>query len=275
MRGDSIYTRKESFSLQGGYIVMYEAPAAGDLADTVPLFFIPGWGASPLTVQNFVSELTSLGRTVFVLDHEHLDSCENKLMERYLDVPCLEYNKAYGLSTIITRKNLKEVDILSHSEGAVAAIVAAHMNPSNFRHVVLINPAGLLKKDSLIRLSMRFLFAIYHHIHFSKGKVHALSVTLWLNVLWYVLWNPVQSLREAFRLPYCDIRKYILETASKNVCQISAITAVSDRVFPHAQILTSLKSIPEINITSIPGNHIGLYLNPKAFATAVQKVVQK
>ena len=95
MQKYTLYSRRKSFSMEGGYIVMFEATATEKPVDTVPLFFIPGWGASPSSVQNFISELTALGRTVLVLDHEQLDSCGNEPTKRYNRVPCLEYNKAY------------------------------------------------------------------------------------------------------------------------------------------------------------------------------------
>lgn len=197
----AIFKQKIAYESLGGYIVAHIV-APTKICDETPILFMPGWGAAPATVADFSNALAEKsGQSVWVLDHERLDACSSVAEKNYASVPCLEYTKAVGMCTIMHENpNIAQFDILTHSEGSVAGIVATRKSPGRCRNIILVNPAGLLASDSLGGLLYRFVHAVYSHVHDSRGVAHTRSVRLWENVLRYVLTNPIQTLREAFSL---------------------------------------------------------------------------
>lgn len=269
MHSRSSYPHIESYKSLGGYILAHELNQLKNKKDSIPLFFITGWGASPETVKDFVEEIYKTGRHVIVIDYENLDSCFPITDVNYKTVPCLEYNKAVGIHTIMKKRNINQADIISHSEGSVSVTVAVHMSPDKFRNVLLINPAGLIRHDTLLKLSYRFILAIYTQIHFSKGKIHRHSISLWINVLKYVLFNPIQSFREVLRLPYCNIFIYLEQISKKVKGGIYIMYGSKDSVFPLESIVQRLKNNKQIHMLKMKGNHIQPYLEPKKFANKI------
>lgn len=270
----SSYQHVESFKSLGGYVRVHEINPENK-KDEVPILFIPGWGASAKTVEKLAIEFANHGRRILVINNEHLDRCQRTEEKEYRKVPCLEYNKAIGIHTILKGRELTKVDLISHSEGSVAATVAMHMEPSFFRNLLLINPAGLLENDTLLKLEHRFLFAIYTHIHNSKGILHKQSITFWFNVLKYVLLNPIQSFREAFNLPYCDIESFLEEINVKQDMQALILQTKGDVVFPLKKIKKTLQRSPSVRLYVEEGNHIQLYLEPERFVVKILKILNE
>lgn len=125
----------------------------------VPILFAPAWGCTLPVYEPLLEEIEKNGRRVISLNHPRrggkieLSETEQPLMEGY---PKAEVRKALTLRDVLDKKRLEKVDIIAHSEGAANAALAALMNPKRVRNIVFFAPAGLIGKDTALRLLQGF-----------------------------------------------------------------------------------------------------------------------
>jgi pimeloyl-ACP methyl ester carboxylesterase len=115
----------------------------------VPVVLAPGWSENRKVLQACAAELYAAGRPVIALDHPR----RGGTVEPKEEYPIDELRKALTIREIIKQEGIEKVDILAHSEGAINGAMAASLEPETVRNMVLVNPAGLIGKDTLPRLA--------------------------------------------------------------------------------------------------------------------------
>lgn len=142
----------------------------------------------------------------------------------------------------IERELDREVDLVAYSQGCmVAAIIASHCNA--VRRVILINPVGLIGKDSPIRLICRFARQTIEEVYVLKCAFRLnfmplrISTRVSLGFLKNCLCNP-HIWRDVSDIAKANIVPLIHEARNRGV-EVVLLSARNDRVFPADRIEAS------------------------------------
>lgn len=119
----------------------------------MPVLMASGWGETLELQQECLKEIYLSGRRVIALRHAALI----KKHGNKTPFPIAELQKAETLLLLLRQKRIQQVDVISHSEGAINAVIAATLQPQTFRNFVLVTPAGVSGRDSSIRIITGFL----------------------------------------------------------------------------------------------------------------------
>src|SRR3989344_676957 len=116
-----------------------------------PTLFMPGFLATPEVMKDAILRTAEAGRRVISADAPHgINVPENKS-----ELPEAEARKLELLLQIIEKKGIDKVNVISASEGSIYVTAAALLYPEKFENIVLIEPAGLIGKDSFMELLKR------------------------------------------------------------------------------------------------------------------------
>lgn len=100
-----------------------------EIATGKPVLFVPGWNTKLSDYKNAFKSLVDAGRRVVSLE-----------------TIGTEEEKASEIIQLLDSKNLKEVDIIAHSIGAMSSVLVG-LRDNRIKHLVLLNPPGD-EKDS-------------------------------------------------------------------------------------------------------------------------------
>lgn len=120
-----------------------------------PVLYLPGFSATPDTLQEAILRTAEAGRRVISAYAPHgidmrkpLDKSTLGLESGYPDLPEAELRKVELLRSLIAEKKLDKVSVIAHSEAAIWVTAEAAMHPDLFDNVVLVEPAGMIGKDT-------------------------------------------------------------------------------------------------------------------------------
>lgn len=118
------------------------APQEGTSKRTV--FYGPGWAAHASVQQQCLPAFVEGGRRVIAVDSPHgIDA------EQIPGFSVAESRKAQAVLKTLDAKGISDVDAVGHSEAALSLTAAALMDPKKrFRSITLLNPAGVIGKDT-------------------------------------------------------------------------------------------------------------------------------
>ncbi len=157
-------TEKEKIELDGKLFEITDVHPEKEKTD-VPVMFAPGFVCGPETYKHNIQELAENGRRCMMIDAPHGVSMENIDAERknnVLNQEKYEMKKAVAFIKALDERKIDKTDAVGHSEGCISVVIAAALYPERFRNLVLVNPGGMIGKDSLIPLIIRFSKTIIH-----------------------------------------------------------------------------------------------------------------
>lgn len=217
-----------------------------------PILFVPGWLGTFLKYESTVREIFEDGRRVISVEYPRYGGDAPDSNE-YFEI---QLQKAGMLRGTITTKNLKKLDIIAHSEGAINSMIAVRKMPDVFEKIVLINPAGLIRKDNIFYLLFRLLrpekrrelkaqrelqctsnpFANYSMqkpklSESYREKMSKITKELISNILI----NPFRLINEAYAISRSSIYKDLLY-AKKIGKHVAIILSDNDKVVPEGRI---------------------------------------
>ncbi len=224
-----------------------------------PVFFIPGWSETPESYEQLLEELAKKGRKSFALNY-------NKFPVTEL-VGSSEIVKSEALYEVLKQKEIPKADLIAHSEGGVVALIAAATNPENFDKIILINPAGLLKDDSHLKLISRF---VQHTLEataslITKPETRKKQLQTLFDINTYPLKRPERALVEEPATMAQDF-SYLLEPLREAGLKIVLINNEQDKVFPQAEVKDNAADKVDYYLTAV-GEHNQLLLEPEKYAT--------
>ncbi|MEI7742072.1 MAG: alpha/beta fold hydrolase [bacterium] len=244
---------------------------------SVPVFISPGWGGGIDAFKASMEVLMKQDRRVMSLNHPRtggsMEKVPKDLLEKY---PQEQLRKALTILGILKSKGIEKSDVIAHSEGAVAAIIAATLKPSAFRNIVLYGPAGMIGEDSALRL-MKGSGAQKLHEK-SMDAIPGTDTTPGLpeipltetakkmdanyaqHLKSYIARNPIRSANEIRTLATAQIHDMLRELHDKGI-GIVVMAGVDDPVFPMERIQKIAKSDQLDGFLSVRGGHgdIGNY----------------
>lgn len=94
----------------------------------------PGFLATPMAFEQNILELAKVDRRVVSVDSPHglaKHGIEENLARDYAEV---ELAKLSAILQAMDKKNIKQADVVAHSEGGIYMALAAHLYPGRFRN---------------------------------------------------------------------------------------------------------------------------------------------
>lgn len=242
-----------------------------NLKDEIPVLLIQGWAETPKTHTDTTTVITEKGRRVIAIKTPRIGGPKPEG-----DYPEAEYTKARALVDALNKKEIKTADIIAHSEGALAAIIAAEIfasqnQPHRIRNIVFVEPVGLIGSDNLRSLFGRWVKMLSKDaVRLARGsmkeKGNLLRALNEANK--YSISNPARTIRETGAI--IDSNTYESLTRLKELgIKTSVIYAVGDTLYPIDRLLKTVKEKGGLDTTgfySVKGDHREISVHPEKYA---------
>lgn len=146
------FDRVEAIPFQDSIVQTWDLRPENELEGSVPIIFIPAWGATPHTYKDGLKVYYESGRRVVSF------AFPPKVKEvTKAGIPNALATKAAAVLTVLRQKGLTKVDAIGYSEGSIILQLVAHEVGCHFRNLVFLAPTGLTGKESypnIIRLEI-------------------------------------------------------------------------------------------------------------------------
>lgn len=201
----------------------------------VPVVLAPGWAGTPEMYKENIQTLVGKNRRVISVNAPHgIDYNKEEIPQHEaVKIPEAEMRKIATLINTIKSRGVEKVDAIGHSQGCMDTVLAASLYPEYFQNIVLVNPAGMIGKDSLPRLMAGFsLDAIKGHIEELRKNGYSKPLKTVDNVMLdSIIKDPIQAFREVLAISDAQIHEFLIGLREKGV-GVSIVSAVEDDAFP-------------------------------------------
>ena len=249
---ESPIAHKESFVINGAKVDTIDVKPEKQKIE-VPVLVAPGWGATMKSFEPAIKVLADKERRVISLDHPRKggtvpDSHNPEIEEWYKDRgqkypnwPGEELRKAHTILGLLEQKKLDKVDVIAHSEAAINVCIAAMLQPEKFagRTIILYSPAGLIGKDSFLRLKKggdanTSRTETIKDIPVTDIEKKYLESTKNITPE-YIKANPLRAIKEVWAISQTRIEDMLRYLREKGI-RIIVVAAVDDTMFPMGKI---------------------------------------
>lgn len=252
-----------------------------------PVMVMPGWGGTPDMWKNNIQELVSAGRRVLVVDSPHgvdavVDTGDYEVSEAQL-------RKISAHLGALDQLHVGEVDVVGHSAGAIDALFAASLRPEKVKNVILISSGGMVGKDSLLSLSLRFAQEKKAEAErttqdgTNQESKRLTSIGVKANRQ-----NPIHAFKEALSLAHTQVADLLRSLKEKGV-GIIFVHSPDDKVFPFEQVSETIQGLKKVDdrlgnrkpeeggeilkildgVYSVSGGHRGTLLKTEEYARII------
>lgn len=231
---DAQFRNKEILEFAGGTIEAVDIKPEHQKTK-IPVAVMPGWGGTPEIYKDNILALAEADRRVISVDAPHGIKHEIK-GEDAKDMPDVILRKVAALAETLEEKGIEKIDMNSHSQGCIEAVLFAKLYPEKVRNIVLMNPAGMIGKDSFWRLAFDFLkdSAKQYPESFSKKRLKQ-AMEMGNIVTGNALANPVRALKEVNAIAHAQMHDILKELQKKGIGVI-VIHSVDDEAFPMERV---------------------------------------
>ncbi len=236
------------------------------LTDQIPILIAPGWSEDCQTYRKTLSAAFNLGRRALSLGYSRLSGgvIEN---EGY---PEVELRKALLILDALKEKGIDRVDVIAHSEGAINVLIAAMVNSSGFRNIVLDKPAGLIGKDTKPALMGRFIKMLFEEtiIRPPLFTDPTSSNRTDTRTAFYIAEDPARVTKEIDAMITFEIRD-LMKVLHDTGIMFSVISGVNDPLFPVSKQIEYMRKSGEPSVGgyySVIGGHNELSIHPNKHA---------
>jgi pimeloyl-ACP methyl ester carboxylesterase len=239
----------------------------------------PGFAESSGGFRGVFQELSLVGyKTAALLSGHGIPS--GKHMEG--GIPNPQWRKADALSYVRKIEDMHAIQGIGHSEGAIALTGAALNEPSEYEHLVLYAPAGI------VPMSIRSLMAGAYDERSQWGRIREQlrdnedgeALALWRQAdrdAW-MHWasNPLQSLREIVGISQADIGDSLKRLQGDHGIKISMLLPENDRLMRHVDRIPDLSKrsgVAESDIHVLEdASHVVHAYDPEYFVEKVWRI---
>lgn len=270
------FNNKHSYESLGGVIEATFLKPENPKTD-IPVVIAPGWSEGQLVLRQTAEQLYKAGRPVIILDHPRLGG---KVIPRE-DYTTEELRKALTMQEIVRQEKIEKVDILAHSEGAINGAIFASLEPGKVRNMILVNPAGLIGKNTFPGLFGRFIMKNAQNI---VGAIKDTSTTKQVSTGLmeggkYMVKNPVRAIKEVSEIFQTQIDEALLELHKSGI-GIVIIHGADDPGFPMDRMQKIVKADTQPDgfvdgFLSVKGGHDELYIRPEKYTNAAEEMLSK
>lgn len=145
------------------------------------------------------------------------------------------------MDDIDRRFGLSRVKLRSHSMGGRTGVAVAEAAPERVDHITLVNAAGLEEHSLLVmmsRLARFFKNDILPHRSLLYQEFHDPQVTI--DIMRYILQNPLRTIAEAISISEADIRERVRRLIGLQGIAVSIIDAEYDSLVSNKGVEASL-----------------------------------
>ncbi|MSU74623.1 alpha/beta hydrolase [Candidatus Kaiserbacteria bacterium] len=246
------------------------------LKTEIPVFFGTGWSASRGVYEANILGIADRGRRVLSLFAPHGIDTDSDFGTGDKTYAAAELRKAAAMLRILEEKEIKEIDIVAHSESALWTLIVAIMHPEKIRNIVLVDPAGLIDDDTTVRLATSFCLDIVQGALNAEKlprpkidrAVHPGSPPDLFGALKNMVGDPIRSLKEVLAMRDADIRS-ILEDLKSQGKHISIVQGARDAIFPMERMQKVVNTKQVDGFYSVYGAHNEMNSNPEAYITVI------
>ena len=226
----------------------------------IPIMLAAGWSETISYYKRALQVIFDENFRTIALDYPRKGE-QNRIESEF---PKAQLRKAQAILAVIEGRNIDKVDVIAHSEGAVSICIAASLKPERFRNIVLVSPGGLIGKDNLASLAIRFaLTSLKEALEFRKLSPN-FEKSNDFGILKFFLENPKRALDETRGLSQFDISNLLKKLGDLGIC-ISIIHGVDDSLFQTQKIIETAKQNPPLDVKgfySVKGGHTKLARDP-------------
>jgi pimeloyl-ACP methyl ester carboxylesterase len=244
------------------------APAHG--LSPVPVIIAMGWLNGPYTFKGLMRELVRRGRRVILIDARHgidtprIDAVAHIHARKMAPIVAfiLDRRKAH---------DFERADILGLSEGGIVAVLLKYRHHDLVRHLVLVNPAGLIGKDNLLALALRYpsdVVPAFLAQAWKRGLRRAQEGARPIESTLTLLAAPHRALQSVLAIAASDSRA-MLETIGERGGCVAIIACRDDRAFPVRRIERAVGERPGLMLEIHPGTHNTPSNEPEAFGEII------
>ena len=211
------------------------------LSDGTAIVVAPGWSENYATYKDTLKFLSSSGRRSLSFEF-----FPNGKADKDSEFPGIELQKAKLLLDALEEKGLERVDVIAHSEGAINVLIAAMIDPSRFRNIVLDKPAGLIGEDSKIGLISRFMKLMKQETQLRPwlSTDPNAALTAGTRVTAYLAEHPLRVMKELDALTSYEITDLMQDLHEKGI-MFSVISGVDDPLFPVSKQIENMRKLKE------------------------------
>jgi pimeloyl-ACP methyl ester carboxylesterase len=276
------FSNKEFIPVAGGIAEVVDIKPEHQKSET-PVFFAPGWGCTLEVYKPLLEKISEENRRVITLNHPRIGGKALESVSRMnLEIPKEvskspeQFRKALNMLDIIDEKEIDKVDMVTHSESAINAVIAAVLRPEKFRNLILFAPAGLVGEDQFVRLMKGFIAGGKRAESMSDVPISATEKKVGADaiqaVVKYVLENPIRGMREVYSLSKSQIHEMLGYLHEKGI-GIVVMSTIDDPVFPMDKIQQTVKADMVDGFLSLKGSHGEIGGHPELFIPAVESML--
>lgn len=267
------FNHKQTYESLGGTIESIFLKPEKPKSD-VPVVIASGWSEGSLVLKQTAEQLYNAGRQVIILDHPR----RGGEVIPHQDHTTEELRKALTIKEVVKQQNIHQVDILAHSEGAINAAIFASLEPGKVRNMVLVNPAGLIGKDTLPGMFGRFMAKNVQNIIGAIKDTSAAGAvgTGLIEGVKYMAQNPARAIKEVSEISQAQIDETLQDLHRLGV-GIIVIHGADDPGFPMDRMQKIVKADTNDGFVdgflSVKGGHDELYIHPEKYTKAAEKML--
>lgn len=247
----------EKMTLSGEEVEVYDIKPEKEKTP-VPVWLAPGWAATPEAFKDNIHTLANNSRRTISANAPHgIDFNRDEMPASDVEkMPDAEMRKIAAMINTIEAKGVEKVDAIGHSEGCMDTILAAMLYPEKFRNIVLVNPAGMIGKDSLPRLMVGFSTDIVkgHIDEIRKNGFSKPLVRMGRELGRSIISDPVNSFKEVLAISNAEIHDMLIELRKKDI-KIAVVSAVDDDAFPTERMQGIMKPEMYDGFYTVRGKH--------------------
>ena len=296
------YIRKENFVINGAGVESIDIRPETQ-KNEVPVLVVPGWGATMESFKPGIKVLANKNRRVVSLDfprkggtipasyNEEIKKWYREKGKKYPKWPKEEIRKAQTILGLLEKKQLDKTDVIAHSEAAINVTIAAMLHPEKFkgRTLVYYSPAGIIGKDSLLRLAKgaganTSRTKTVADIPITETETEYLESTKHITPD-YMSANRLRAFKEILAISQAqveDMFKYLREQGIR----IIVMAAVDDTMFPMEKMQTNPKLKSDLSKTgpnegivdgfvSVRGGHMQIQVHPELYMSAAESFLEQ
>lgn len=231
---------KDDFDQQYGQIqkaetqagpVKYNALEPEGMENYNPIVVAGGWGINLGGVRDLGRTLYDNQRQTLILD---FSGSKARSGESGVD------DRAEALIQFLDWGGIQKADIITQSEGALFASLAAYNHPDRFENLVLAAPAGMIGQDSVLKLAGRFAPNVARSSSKDMLDNPGIASRINLGVLSMTGKHPVESVKRVQNLANYTIDGLLYALHSKGI-KVGVIQANADSVFPPKRLQANVK----------------------------------
>lgn len=250
------------------------------LKTETPVFFGTGWAASRAVYEASILGIANEGRRVISMFAPHGIDIDQGFGEGDKTYAVAELRKAAAMLQTLEDKDIEQLDIVAHSESAIWTLIIATMHPEKIRNIVLVDPAGLIGKDSTKRLAVSFCFDMVQEALNKeklprpnvKRSVQPGSISDLFGALKNIAGSPLRSLKEILAIRDSDIRS-ILKDLKKQGKHIAIVQGSRDVIFPMERMGAIVNTKQVDGFYSVYGAHNEINANPEAYTLVIDNAL--